>query len=271
MGRFAKQLLIGSVFLILVGSLGYGAYDLLTPDPTCFDGIQNQEEDGVDCGTVCGVLCGAALEPLIVGEPQMFDAGEAIDVLVQLQNDNTVYGAARIDYRLAVLDTAGNEQTSRRGATYVNPLETRYLVMTFPGITPRGTGLRFEYDPQKVQWFQGRLPETQVIDFSVMNEALTVSEDGQASYTADVRNDSTFDFEEVDVTVLLFDASGQQVAVGATVVRTLAAGQVRAFTVVWPFAIVGTPIRAQAQVSTNAFNNANFIRTYGGQERFQQF
>lgn len=254
-----------------MGVILYGAYDLLVPDPTCSDGIQNQGEEGIDCGSVCGVLCGAPLEALIVGEPEKFDAGDDLDVLVEIKNPNTIFGAARVDWRLVVLDGTGQEVTSRRGFTYANPLETRFLIVTFPGLEAQGAGVQFEYEPAEVRWFGGRLPKTQVVDFSVLNEQFVTDEDGSVSYTADIRNDSTFDFDEVDVSVILLDVSGRRLGIGATIIRTLVAGQIRAVTVQWPFNIAGTPVRTQVEVSTNVFNNDNFIRTYGGQERFQGF
>jgi hypothetical protein len=271
MGRLAKQLIIGAIYLAVFGLVLYGAYDFLVPDPSCSDGRQNQGEEGVDCGPVCGVLCGAELRPITVSEPETFAAGEGIDVLVELENDNVTYGAARIDYRLVLTDASGEELVTRRGFTYANPLETRFLVVSFPGVaTDDVADTAFSYEPDRIQWFVGQLPETQAIDFAVFDEDLSL-ENGFAEFAAVARNDSTFDFEEVDVSVVLLDASGRRVGIGATVLRTFPANGIRAFTIQWPFELSGEPIRAQAEISTNVFDNDNFIRTYGGQERFQGF
>lgn len=281
MGRLAKQLLIGGIFLSIVGLILYGAYDILVPDPSCSDGRQNQGEEGVDCGSVCGVLCGAPLEQFTVSQPQQFVAGDDLDVLVEIQNPNIIYGAPRLDYRLVVYENAdgagtlGGEKVSRRGFTYANPLETRYLVVTIPGFT-RELGavddiVRFEWEPDRTAVYEGRLPETQIVDFSVLNERLEVSDDGAVSFRADIRNDATFDFDQVDVSVILLDAAGERIGVGSTIVRTLGARELRLVQLEWPPFQNGTPVRAQTHVSTNIFDNDNFLRTYGGQERFQGF
>jgi hypothetical protein len=274
--RVLKQLLIGSVYVIILGSLGYGAYDLLTPDATCSDGIRNQGEEGPDCGTVCGILCVAPLEPLQVSEPRLwssFVVTGGADVLVEIKNPNVIYGAVRMDWVLRLLDGSGQEQAFRRGFTYANPLSTRHLIISFPGIA---SGMdwtaRFEYDPKDVQWVQGDQPVTFAVDFTILNPQLTIGDDGRVMYRADVRNDSTFNFDEVDVSVLLYNADDVPVAAGATLFRTLRTGEVRAFTIPWPeLGQMHDPVRARVEVSTNFFDNENFIRTYGGQERFQGF
>lgn len=278
MGRLAKQLLIGGIFLSIIGAILFGAYNILVPNPSCSDGIQNQGEEGLDCGAVCGVLCSAPLEQFAVSEAQSFLVSDDLDVLVEIKNPNLIYGAPRLDYRVVVYENAdgagmlGEERISRRGFTYANPLETRYLIVTFPGFTGQVDDIvRFEWEPEQTVVFEGRLSETQIVDFSVLNEQLEVSESGDVSFSADIRNDSTFDFDEVDVSVILFDASNQRIGVGATVIRTLAARQLRAVQLQWPSIHSGTPVRAQVEVSTNVFDNDNFIRTYGGQERFQGF
>ena len=66
------------------------------------------------------------------------------------------------------------------------------------------------------------------------------------------------------------DASGKVVGANTTVQRTLAAGEERAFTMEWPFP-VPTAVNTEVIVTTNIFENANYIRTYGSQERFQGF
>ncbi|HXV26696.1 MAG TPA: FxLYD domain-containing protein [Candidatus Paceibacterota bacterium] len=269
MGRLTKQLVIGFIYLALIGGIGYGAYDLFTPDASCSDGIRNQGEDGVDCGTVCGVLCASALRPLEVAEPEVYSADGTTDVLVAIENPNAIYGASRIDYELVLTDDAGERVSSRRGFTYGNPLETRYLVNSFPGVNAADVDVSFIYEPDGVAWLQADR-EFPGVTFSFVQEQFTVASES-VRYSAVIRNGSTFNFDEVDVSVMLLDASGNTVGIGATVVRTLPAAGVRAFTVDWPFAVAPRPVRARAFGSTNVFSNANYIREYGAQERFQGF
>lgn len=265
-----KQLLYGGIFLAVVFVILYGAYDFLTPDASCSDGILNQKEEGVDCGPVCGNLCAPPLKALSSGDAKVFAAGSGTDVLVTIDNPNTLYGALRIDWTLTLTDSAGASKAVRQGSTYANPLQTRYLVVSFPGLDATGLKAQFVYDPAKVQWSLARAAAPQAVDFSVSQEQLTVAS-GSAGYSGVVRNDSRFSFDEVDVSVVLLDASGTTVGIGATILRTMPAAGIRAFSVPWPFPVSPRPVRARVYVDTNVFSNDNYIREFGAQERFQGF
>ena len=84
-----KQFFYGIIYLVIFGLIGAGIYFALTSkEATCFDGIQNQNEEGVDCGGSCntcktcydseqnchsgsceeGIDCGGVCTPCIVEE-----------------------------------------------------------------------------------------------------------------------------------------------------------------------------------------------------------
>lgn len=270
MPRFVKQLIIGGLYLAIIVTLLWGVYRLFVPAPTCFDGIQNGDEEGVDCGAVaCGVLCAPAIIPLTVEEPLLLAAGDGTDVLVHLENANPLYGASRVDYRLTVTDSAGTQLAVRSGATYVNPSQPRYLLFPLVGLTGVPASAQLQIDAAQVQWSALTVDAKGDIQFGVRDEVFTPTED-RIRYEATVLNRSTFDFDTVDVTVLLMDAGGRVISANTTVQRTLVAGESRAFIMEWPFPVPGA-VRAQTIVTTNVFVNDNFIRAYGSQERFQGY
>ena len=90
------------------------------------------------------------------------------------------------------------------------------------------------------------------------------------SFEGVVFNDSNYDFDSVDVSIVLFDSSNTIVGVNRTEIRTLLAKTERSYKVTWPSQITNVA-RTSVQVSTNLFENSNFIKSYGTQERFQEF
>ena len=52
--RIIKRLVIIFVYLVIISAVGTGLYFLLRTQPTCGDKIQNQGEEGIDCGGPCG-------------------------------------------------------------------------------------------------------------------------------------------------------------------------------------------------------------------------
>ena len=260
MSRLAKQLLYGAFYIALILTVVLGGYDLLTRDATCSDGIQNGSEEGVDCGALaCGVLCPPPLLPLTTEPARIIAAGSGFDALVMLNNPNAAYGAQRIDVALTV--TAADGTTSViRDMTYVNPLQPQYLVFPLRGVTERPASVALQFDASQVQWSEVRVEGATAVSLGVRGERLDTGAE-RVTYTATVTNRSAFDFEKVDVVVLLYDSAGTVVGANPTVLRTLRADEQRDVSVTWPFAVPGA-VRAEAFVSTNLLANDNFIRTY---------
>jgi hypothetical protein len=270
MNRLTKQLLYGGFFLLIIGVVGWSGYRLAIPAASCTDGLQNGREEGRDCGAVCGKSCPAPVRPLTAPSVQLIHYGnDTYDALVRLENPNTSYGAARVDYVLVVSDASGASLATRRGSTYVNPLEPRQMVFPLLGIQGVPAKAELQFTPGDVQWAALDVQGGLGVEFAVRQDQLASSSAGMR-YQANFINRSSFDFDQLDITVLLYDQSGAVVGAGATVAKTVPAGQERGFVIDWPFAIPSA-VRAQAFVTTNIFNNDNYIRAHGSQERFQGF
>lgn len=263
MNRLAKQLIIGGIYLAIMVSLSWLVYRAFVPAPTCTDGIQNGKEDGVDCGALaCGMLCPVAVKPLENIEPIIIKTGSAAyDVLAHLENPNATYGASRVDFVLTVTDAQGAEIASRRGNTYVNPAQPRYLLFPLQGLTAVPAKAALVFAPTNVTWAALSIDAAGDVQFAVRGDKFTISSES-AQFEATVVNTSRFNFDAVDAIVLAYDNNGKIVGANATVQRTVVSGEQRAFLVQWPFPVPGA-VRAQAIVTTNVFANDNFIRTYG--------
>ena len=270
MNRRLKQALIGGVYLAFFGAILWFGYRMIVPAPSCTDGIQNGSEQGVDCGVAaCNVLCAAPILSLSVASVDILNAGTGFDVLVRIENPNPLYGASRIDYTLTVTDASGATLATRRGATYANPAQPRYLLFPLIGVSARPAKAELTIDDATVQWGALTVDAKGDIQFGVRDD-LFAPASNSARYQASVLNKSTFTFDTVDVVVLVYNQNGAIVGANSTVQRTLVAGESRAFSMDWPFAIMGAS-RAQAIVTTNVFANDNFIRQYGSPEPSQGF
>lgn len=270
MGRLTKQLIIGGIFLAIALLVVWRVYRVFVPAPTCTDGIRNGQEEGVDCGVICGKLCQAPVRALQNLPVQFIRYGNgSYDALAHLENPNTTYGAPRVDYTLTVADSSGKELLVRRGRTYVNPVQPRYLVFPLTGLTGVPASAQLQFAPTDVQWAALNVDAAGSVQFAVRGDRLEPAS-SSFRYQATVLNNSHFDFDQVDVTVLLYDDAGQLAGAGTTILKTLKAGEERGITVDWPFAIPAA-VRAQAVVGTNIFENSNYLRTYGSPEQFQRY
>ena len=107
----------------------------------------------------------------------------------------------------------------------------------------------------------------------VKNKKYSFLEPGQgfSKLEATLLNNSSFDFEYVDVFAVLFSQEGEILAVGKTDIRTFSAKTERFFEIKWIAPFSGEAARAEVYPYTDVFKNENFIKEYGAQERFQKF
>ena len=114
----------------------------------------------------------------------------------------------------------------------------------------------------------------QFMDIKINGEALkkyaSVSAEEYGHELKIVFNSSDLDLNRVDVTVVVLDTSQEPIAVSKTNIFTFLARTSRGFEVAWFTPFVGQVNRIDAEADANVFENSNFLRTYGGQEKFKQ-
>lgn len=268
-GRTKKQIIIGSVFILIIGGIGYGFVDrFFIAETTCFDKVQNGQEEGVDCGLLaCGAECEPAILTLNVLSQKLIEVSpNDYDFVVQINNPNSLFGASLVRYDLNLVGKSGT--VSKSGTFYVLPGQTRFVMVS--GIRSDSALIDAFVDIREVRW--EKVESFDNINFSVQRKSYTViNRNGVFSeLEAVVLNGSDFNFDKVEVGVILFNNGNDIVAVNRTDIRTFLSRTERYFKVSWPVELPET-IRQDVEVLTNVFENSNFLKKYGTQERFQKY
>lgn len=265
LSRTQKQLLIGGIYifivLVIAGGTLYGKYR-----PTCNDGKQNGKEEGVDCGTLaCGKACEAPVQAIQVQNVQLAKtpAGD-FDMAALVYNPNTNYGADRVNYDVVIRDTSSTVVSSQSYTSYISPGQTKYVVQTSLRNIPDGSTAVVVI--KRVNW--EKVATAPDINFLIIREAITPSVN-QTTYQAVVSNQSNFDFDTMNVNVVAFDSLGTVIATNTTNFQTFLSRTERSFQVTWPF-VLPAGARVSAEVNTNIFDNANFLKTNGTPTTVQQ-
>src|SRR3989338_2125266 len=88
--RRRKRIILALIFFILIVLIGLPIFFLFYRAPTCFDGKQNGDEIGVDCGGSCRLLCTAQSLPLILkGDPRVLEVAEnTFEIVALIENPN---------------------------------------------------------------------------------------------------------------------------------------------------------------------------------------
>lgn len=251
MPRLLKQVIIAFVFFLIIGSITYFYSIKDFPEPTPAPLI---------------------FQTLKVISEHLFKVGDLdYDFLIEIKNPNTEFGATDVFYELNLFDRASELITVKRGAINFLPGQTRYEIIS-PIIVDREIS-NAEFKIISVSWqkLKEYIPQSL---FSVKNQEYSqvkLPEQGFSKLIGTLANNSNFDFDRVDIYIVLFNELNSPIAVQRTDIRTFLAKTDRFFEVKWSKSFNGRVIRIETDAYTNVFKNENFIKEYGTQEKFQKF
>lgn len=258
-----KRVIIASIFLTVNGVVFGGGYWLFFwVAPTCFDGKQNQNERGIDCGGSCVNACfvmpvGVSIETSNI----IFVAGgtNLYDVVATIKNPNEALRATELRYVFELKDRSGTVLTTRSGKSTLLPRGERKLIelnLETTGVpvvaTLSVTDIAWEYS----QDFQEQ-PKV-----SIYRKGYTEATEGFGYGKAYglLSNESPYDFRAITVYVTLYDRAGKVLALNKTQQNTVEAGESRDFELVWTTAFVGTVDRVDMEIDADTYDPGNFFR-----------
>lgn len=251
----ARQIIVALVFFLLVGGIGFGFYRGFiyspTPTPTPNPTIN--------------------LVPIQVIFTKLLNIeNNDYDFLAKVSNSNTGYGSPAVEYEMSFYDFAGQSISSKTGSFYILPGQTKYIVE--PLLKFQSPISRADFKIKSVDW--QKLQPLAATAATLLTRNIAHSQVSQLGIFAKVGgrvfNGSDLDINKVDVAIVVLDANQEPIAVNKTNIFTFLARTSRGFEVTWFTPFVGQMNRIDAEANANVFENSNFLRTYGGQERFKQ-
>ncbi len=268
-----KKLIISLVYIILFSIFVGALYFLFFyQKPTCIDGVQNGQEDGVDCGGICTNVCVEKVEgkPLVVEELTIMPGGSNhYDVLARIHNENSTEGASAFTYTVELKDEQGGILATRTGKNFILPQEEKSLIEVAieSSVTPKEATVRIE----DVAWerFSGYQEKPNINIYQKRYNQVT-SGVGFGEAFGLVSNESPYDFRSLTVKVILRDASGRALAINSTEMRTITSGEERDFRLVWPEAFPGDVVSVDMEVDADYYHADNFLKQYLPGGRFQE-
>lgn len=272
--RLLRRVIILIIFLAVFTLTGLGLKTAVTPTPTCNDGIMNGQEEGIDCGIfACNNYCEPDLAPPKIILTKLIKAGNSLsgkedyDFVAEIENPNKDFGASEVAYELKLLSSDSSELLKREGTFYILPGQTKFLILPF--LTTKNNVSNIDLSIRSAKW--QKIDSLEGMNLIVRNEKYTPG-GNSGILNAGIFNDSDFDFELVDIDILLYNSAEEVIAVNKTDIRTFLARTERAFSVVWPFPIKGSVAKIVIRPSTNLFENSNFIKSYGSEvQKFQMY
>jgi hypothetical protein len=199
------------VFLIIILIIVVRSYKA----PTCFDGKQNQDEFGVDCGGSCQLLCRAQYAPLSVIWSRFSKVSDGVyNVLAYIENPNINAAAYNLNYTFKLYDKNGSILRQRSGVTFApaNKIMTVFEPELLTGnLIPQR--VEFSFTSPAV-WVKQESTETGLS----ISQALVSRADTAPRLSAVLSNKTIDDIKNIEAVGIVYNAEGNTVAFSRTII-----------------------------------------------------
>lgn len=227
----ARQLIFASIVIVFLGVAGVASYFFFfyTP-PSCSDGIQNQEEEGVDCGGPCVRMC---VSPNVTALwARAVPAAPGVYHVASLIRNPDAAAAGPVTYAAFLFDENNILISTREGRLFMTAGEI--VPLFIPNITTgERTPVRTFIDIESAVWERAERaePSVRVIDWNFDTDALRL--------VATVENYGALPVGEVLVTALVFGESDTLIAASQTRFPSLSPRERREATFTWSMPFEG--------------------------------
>lgn len=227
--RLIILLVIGAVAVAFMSVVLISA---LYKTPSCSDGVQNQDESGVDCGGPCAYLCTAQqLTPTVLFTKTIQNASGRIDVIAKVENKNPNSAAKNVPYRVEIYDANQKVVKEVSGTVDLPPGATVPIYM--PGILTAKKMVTHAFltiDPLPIKWFAMNANTLNVPRVSTITQSGIVD---SPRIDAILQNPDIVQLDTVGAIVFVHDINGEIIAASQTVVRSIPAGGNAIATFTW--------------------------------------
>lgn len=250
--RIKRKLSITTGIILVVGiPLVAFVVARLNVAPTCFDGIQNQQEAGIDCGGPCDLSCAKGNVGLVVNWARSVLVSSGVyDVVAYIDNDLDGAAIKRIHYTFRVYGDDGKVIAEREGTTFVNPGES--FVVYEPGIEtgykiPERTSFSFENDPTWTRTTENP-PDIQVRERHLSNL------NTKPELRAKLENNELISVKNIPVIAVVYDQKGNAIGVSGTFIEKFPRTSEKVIHFTWPEPFDGKASRVEIIPRVSVFH-----------------
>lgn len=272
--RVRKQMIVGFATIVALLGIGFGIFAL----------FQNEDPVYPTPYPTPVVDTGPDVENLEVVFSDFFEVRKFTnyDAVAYIVNPNLEYGASDFRYEFVFEDQNGGILLTTSGNAWVLPRGSRYVIRS--ALEMRGTPARVNFRVTEVEWQRlGPLPSS---GLSINEERIERDEEAKITkFSGVAQNKTPYNLKNIQAQVVFYDPSeqassepglddprrqGLPVATGETNMQDLLRGTGRFFQVVVPY-VLPANLNYTAVLETNFFENSNFLREFGRQEKFKEY
>lgn len=229
--RQRKSLYALVVIIAVVAAVGVPGFFYFYKAPTCFDGIRNGNETGVDCGGSCQKLCPSAFLSPIVSWTRFEQVVTGVyNVAAYVINPNPAVGAADVPYHMALYDAQGTLITDVYGTMTIPPHRNSLAFQSSVG-TEKRTPAKATFELTAAPgWYSAAdgLSALQVVDKRYSEDA------SGSSLQVSIRNASANAIGRLSVYAILYDVNQNEIGFSKTEIDGIAPGATAVAPYTWP-------------------------------------
>jgi len=223
--------ILSVLFVVIIISTSI-IFRFFNKTPTCFDGIKNGGETGVDCGGTCTLLCPAEYtKPSILWVRWFKVLGSgSYNVLAYGNNPNIGVGANNVPYAFKIYDKSGVLLYSGMGTTYIPP-SNNFAVFS------EGINVSDKIPARIVFDFTGGFAwqKIQSNELNIMTVSKTlVNEDTQPKLLVTLKNTGISPLKNIESVAILYDQNDTAIAFSRTKVDLLYSDKTTDIVFTWP-------------------------------------
>ncbi|OGF82620.1 hypothetical protein A2924_01100 [Candidatus Giovannonibacteria bacterium RIFCSPLOWO2_01_FULL_44_16] len=236
---FKKQLSFFGIFAFVVLLIvGVGVY-FFWPDPTCYDGRQNQSEEAVDCGGPNCLPCQSQIKDLTTLWTRSLKISDGTyDFAAMVENSNSFLKASRFNYLIKFYDSNNILIAIKESTSYAEPGEK--FVIFEPSISTQNripVRADLEIDKKTLNWNKIESKPLQ-IDILKTSKLLGAGELPPPRLEADIKNQSKATYRNIEATAVLW--GGELVlGVSRTFIESMDIDETKTIVFTWPTPIEG--------------------------------
>ncbi len=221
----------GTVLLVLLILVEGIFWKIIYKAPTCFDGIRNGDEKGIDCGGACQKICSSdTVAPIVLWSKIFPVSGDIYTAVAYVENPNINSKNPKATYEFKIYDDKNKLITVVAGQTSI-PKNKKFAVfesqISIKVSKPKSADFHFtsfsswEKDTEKA-------PDIN-LTYSTLLRATT-----SPRITGTITNNSTVSLDQVELAVLVLDAKENVVAASRSFVDNLYKKTSQEFVFTWP-------------------------------------
>lgn len=244
--RLRRQLFFFGIFAIIVFVIVGGLIWWGRPVPSCFDGVQNQGEKGVDCGGPCESCLKLLPAPSVLWT-RFFKTGEGVyEVAALVENKHVSAGSDSAIYRLKLYNKENILIALRQGRIFINPDE-RFIILETDILTAERVPTRAVLEFIDLDWQRVEYKSPNIV---VASKKIS-STGGITRLEAVLRNDSLFPIENIEVAAVLLDEQDNVYAVSKTKIDAIFAESAATASFTWGKIFSKEPSRVEIYTRTH--------------------